>query len=316
MKEITISSTEDINNSKQEEVNKNSDILLYKSSPITLESALTLILHMIVTLGIAKSQIDYFLKSIKTLLPKDNNLSNTKISFYKHFDSIYTMTKIHYCSTCKIIQKEDCCLNYSSKYKERIGYIRDVYNGSSWKVLKSKIGEQSLFLQLNLDGISLFKSSKFNIWSVFVLLLDISSTERYKEKNIFLYYLWFEKTKPNSDILLNFISQDMKRGEEEISNLFYKFIKTIVAILQTTMNLPAKALFYMMNQFNGANSCGLCCHSGIFINNRYVFPMNHKFNFLERTEQSIIESSNNSEIDQTSTYNGIKKKNSMFNLSS
>lgn len=68
--------------------------------------------------------------------------------------------------------------------------IRDIVNGTEYKKFKQNGGfltnEGHLTFLFNTDGIPLYKSSKVNIWPVFLAINEFPPEEQFAKKNIIL----------------------------------------------------------------------------------------------------------------------------------
>ena len=61
--------------------------------------------------------------------------------------------------------------------RKRDGVIRDIYDGEGWaRVLDQKEG---LSLTCNTDGVSIFRSSKYEIWPIWLVVNELPPQLRY-----------------------------------------------------------------------------------------------------------------------------------------
>ena len=78
--------------------------------------------------------------------------------------------------------------------------IRDIVDGTVYKKFTEPEGfltsEDNLTLLFNTDGIPLYKSSKVNIWPVFLAVNELSPEERFAKKNMILWGLISEIVPP------------------------------------------------------------------------------------------------------------------------
>ena len=69
--------------------------------------------------------------------------------------------------------------------KERLlqpnsGNICDVYDGLQYKKWKNFLNEPAnVSFLLNTDGVAIFRSSKFSIWPVWIVVNELSKSQRY-----------------------------------------------------------------------------------------------------------------------------------------
>uniref|UniRef100_A0ABD2XJS3 Uncharacterized protein n=1 Tax=Trichogramma kaykai TaxID=54128 RepID=A0ABD2XJS3_9HYME len=139
-------------------------------------------------------------------------------------------------------------------------YYQDVYDGSIYKEFLQTIPSDEIWITFMwyTDGVRIFISSKYNIWGFFLIILELPYTERYKVENMILVALWFGEKKPVPNIFLKFLYSTMKELRKGV-NIYVEDLKKNVdlhaAIICGTADLPAKALFLGMNQYNGRFGC-------------------------------------------------------------
>ena len=91
--------------------------------------------------------------------------------------------------------------------------IRDIVDGTVYKSFKESGGfltdEANLTLLFNTDGIPLYKSSKVNIWPVFLAVNELPPEERFAKKNMILWGLWQGKGKPRFSTFFEVFTDDL-----------------------------------------------------------------------------------------------------------
>lgn len=94
-------------------------------------------------------------------------------------------------------------LNYKFTIPRVDNCFRDIYDGKIYKELSQ---EGSFLSNINnisftwfTDGVKIFKSSKFSIWPIYLVINELPFSERFKLKNLILAGIWFGdlKSKPN-----------------------------------------------------------------------------------------------------------------------
>lgn len=81
-------------------------------------------------------------------------------------------------------------------------YIEDIYDGDIYKRLSRKNGPLSrsyphnISFTLNTDGVPIFKSSKFAIWPVYLMINELPFKVRKQSENMLFCGLWFGESKP------------------------------------------------------------------------------------------------------------------------
>ena len=141
---------------------------------------------------------------------------------------------------------------------------------------------------INTDGISIFKSSRVTVWPVYLQLANLPPLLRFRRDNIITCGLWVGQTKPNMDILLPPILQNI----DYLNALGMPFqtpegtdVVVRVALLFGVFDLIAKAQVLNMKQFNGSYGCATCLHPGVRVfHGTQVYPPGE---FPLRTEEGI-----------------------------
>lgn len=113
----------------------------------------------------------------------------------------------------------------------------------------------------NSDGVPLYKSSKFTIWPKYLMINELPPNERKKSCNMLVPGLWFGPKKPDRNIFLQPFLENlerMKNGVElDVTDLGCKSNVKVIPIC-STCDLPAKALFLNMKQYNSTWGCHKC----------------------------------------------------------
>ena len=95
-------------------------------------------------------------------------------------------------------------------------------------------------------------------------LVELPPQERYKFDNILLTGLWYGKSKPNVPVFLkHFVNElsDLANGTDFEDDTGQP-IPSVCRIQSIVPDLPAKALFLNIKQFNGQFGCSTCKHPG------------------------------------------------------
>lgn len=128
----------------------------------------------------------------------------------------------------------------------------------------------------NTDDVSIFHSSSYNITPFYLTINELPPEQRFKRENLILAGLWFGKSKPNPnlfmegfsgelrDLLLN--GADFETSEPGVS----RHVHCIV--IGGTADLPAKAAFMNMQQFNGEFGCQVCEAKSKYIKHVPTYP--------------------------------------------
>lgn len=173
-------------------------------------------------------------------------------------------------------------LNYRFTRAKNNNYS-DIYDGSVYKQLFENQGilssRNNLSFMWYADGVQVFRSSKFSIWNFVLVILELPLVERYKPENILTAGLWFGDHKPNPNVFLrpikNSLRQLFKGHEIFVKDLNEsKIVRGL--IISGTCDLPAKAVFLNMNQYNGGFGCQVCKQDGITINKTRIYEYQRK----------------------------------------
>ena len=140
--------------------------------------------------------------------------------------------------------------------KQNEDNIEDIYDGTLYKKLAApgKVLSvwQNLSLTWNVDGVPIFKSSKFSIWPLYLVINELPYKLRMLKENTLFGGLWFGEIKPN--ILKPLFSElsNLATNGIQINSPFYQnpFVCKVV-LLAGTCDLPAKCLVLNTIQFNG-----------------------------------------------------------------
>ena len=147
--------------------------------------------------------------------------------------------------------------------------FRDIYSGSIYRTLSQLnnfVSDFCISFMWYTDGVQIFRSSKFSIWAFILVILELPFEERYKLENIILVGLWFGEKKPQPNIFLEPFLESFRNLYKNGIEIFVKDLNTTIRlrglITCGTCDLPAKALFLSMIQYNGRFGCQVCVQEG------------------------------------------------------
>ena len=206
--------------------------------------------------------------------------------------------------------------------------IKDIYDGKIYQAFSRKGGQLSeefpnnISFILNTDGVTIFKSSKFSIWPIYLMVNELPYKNRKQVENMVLAGLWFGDSKPLMSTFLKPIYQSLQELEGNGIDLTVgeNIINVKAYLLCTAADLPAKSLLMNMNQFNGEYSCGKCLQKGqTFRTNKggsvHIFPYKINDNIEARTKTACIANAIKAREMKT-TANGIKGPSFLMGLQS
>ena len=149
-------------------------------------------------------------------------------------------------------------------------YLEDIYDGSLYQQHSTSGGILSawnnLSLTWNLDGIPVFRSSKFSLWPLYLIVNELPYHLRVLKENTLFAGLWFGEMKPNMQLFLKPLTMELSAlessGVEVKSPLYPQPFVSKVILLAGTCDLPAKCLVMNSVQFNGKHGCSKCLQPG------------------------------------------------------
>ena len=124
----------------------------------------------------------------------------------------------------------------------------------------------NLSLTWNVDGVPLFKSSKYSLWPMYLLINELPYKQRVFKENSILAGLWFGEEKPNMSFYLKPIVEELitlkTHGLEVNSPHVSRPFICKVVLLAGSCDLPAKCLVLNSIQYNGMYGCAKCRQPG------------------------------------------------------
>lgn len=176
------------------------------------------------------------------------------------------------------------------------GEYRDIYDGEVYKELSQQnqilSKQNNISFQWYTDGVRIFNSSKFSIWGFFLIILELPYALRYKMENVLLVSLWFGDKKPSPNLFLKPLKESLRSVYEGIQ-IYVRDLKSYIKvqgiIICGTADLPAKALFLSMNQYNGRFGCQVCLEPGQTVAKTRVYPYRKEITL--RTDEETIRNS-------------------------
>ena len=124
----------------------------------------------------------------------------------------------------------------------------------------------NISLTWNIDGLPLFKSSKFSLWPIYFVINELPYKLRIRTENMIISGLWFGESKPNMNVFLQpifteLIDLESSGVEVKSPSLTTPFISKVI-VLAGTCDLPAKSLILNTIQYNGKHGCSKCLDPG------------------------------------------------------
>ncbi|XP_070522164.1 uncharacterized protein [Cardiocondyla obscurior] len=196
----------------------------------------------------------------------------------------------------------------------RFSSFRDIYDGSLYQQYVHNgflSNPNNISFTWYTDGIPIFKSSHISIWPVYLTINELPYKHRIKKENIVLVGLWFGSNKPSANhFMYKFRSQFRTLLQGLVITLSRQNIITVRGIvLAGTCDLPAKAQFLNMMQYNGEFGCNHCKDKGESFTHPITWGTSRVYSYnkypIMRTSVETIENGNQALQDKKSV-NGVK----------
>ena len=143
--------------------------------------------------------------------------------------------------------------------------IEDIYDGNIYKAEMANNGflqnPNNVSFMWYSDGISIYKSNAFSIWPMYLLINELNYKTRTKRENIILAGLWFGRKKPNPNLFLAPLHNDLNHLKNE-GHLFERPdgdpIRVKAKLLLGVADLQGKCTFMRHKHGNGYYGCTTC----------------------------------------------------------
>lgn len=340
---------------EDEEYLRDDNLPLYDGSPITLRESAVAVLSFVLAHSLSGVCVNDLLSLIALHCGPNNRCLKSLYLFRSYFDmqGQKDSKRHHYCSGCEVpLENKDsvCALcrgrhevSYflefsianqlkgmfkrpefyealrfkSNRVKKFENGIEDMFDGKVYKDCQFLLNPNNISFNMFFDGVAVYKNSKFQLWPVYLSINELKYKDRTKKENIVIAGLWFGKSKPNSCLFLDPICQSLQALENEGLNITLpgQVINVKCRALAAVGDLPAKAAFVRLIQYNGGYSCFNCLSSGarygqnaVIKNTIQVFPYERRFQL--RTSADMIDFAQQAlaarEVDQEATVYGVK----------
>jgi len=157
------------------------------------------------------------------------------------------------------------------------GILKALYNTLTQLIVSVADGF-TFRLQINIDGLPLFKSTNMQLWPILGLLLSVPM----KEPAVIGIFCGVKKPNAANDFLQDFTHelQQLQRGFD------FKGKKVFIKLDSVVCDTPARAFVKNTKAHNGYHGCDKCCQPGVYINKRMTYPIN---DYMLRTDSSFSE---------------------------
>lgn len=161
----------------------------------------------------------------------------------------------------QILEKHwDAIVDYNNQIQsDMCENLCDAYSGTFVQnSLQKKVNVLSLMI--NSDGISLKKSGSSSVWPLQVICNFLPPKIRYRLENILCVSFYYQKQKPDMLDFCEPFAEEVDRLQARGFVFRQRVFKA--AITSAVLDLPAKASFQQLTQYNGYFSCGYCLQKG------------------------------------------------------
>ena len=145
-------------------------------------------------------------------------------------------------------------------------FLNDITDGDIYKkFMSSKLQSNKQFTFLfNTDGISKCSKSNLTLWPVYLAINEIPAQERFCLENIVIGGLSVADKKPNFDIFLAPIIEELLTLEQGINISDHADATDVVYfhVLYAVMDKPARADLLNLKSSNGEYGCIKCLQRG------------------------------------------------------
>ena len=251
---------QDLDSNIEEKSSQGGSVLqLFQDSDLSLNDSLICVLTFAQSAHLSGQDLCKLLDLLHVLMPKPNNLPESKHSFFKHFKNDTNEMKIYwYCNICWLWRKnahDSCTKCKDSKVKyfiqcplvpqlqkkfSRCGFeekirhkhtrtkinpnnIEDIYDGSLYKEAEKTILSDSRNISLTwyTDGVSIYECSSYSLWPFVYVINELSPEERFKPENLILGGLWGDAEKPHPNVFLLPLYSDIASLKDGFSVKFH-----------------------------------------------------------------------------------------------
>jgi hypothetical protein len=176
-----------------------------------------------------------------------------------------------------------------NRSKEQNEYLSDIPDGNIYKnFMNSKSNRNNNYTFIcNTDGISKCSKSQLTIWLIYLAINEIPEGERFCLENVVIGRLSVGNSKPNFDVFLRPIIEELKILERgiDIAADSGKFDIVYFHVLYAVMGKPARADLLNLKSSNGEFGCIKCLQPGKNAitqkSNIYIYLTTILLNFLK-----------------------------------
>ena len=278
--------------------------LLYSRASITVNEAVNRLMQYFIQSNFDKSNVITLMRLIKSILSSPNKLPTTLRQILRIYGQVPSSIEKFYCNNCFTLttrknghhycSNTGCCFRSSQlsrkevteviiiNIKEKVQSIAkrnfslltgneklfpsfDIPSGLRYSIVTKDI-LRPITLVIHADGAPLVRSSKTAVWPCFGAIIELPPPVREYKSNILTLRLWVLSIKPNVNLFLEGIIEQLLDLSNHGSSIFidkHEF-QINVKTRYFVSDLPAKSLFMKTINFNGYFACTNCVTEGNF----------------------------------------------------
>ncbi|CAM2727607.1 unnamed protein product [Rotaria socialis] len=168
-----------------------------------------------------------------------------------------------------------------NEYPKQAPYLftSDHISSNIYRQLPTNENQRNITIILHSDGAPAVGVNNKSLWPVQAIIAEIPIPVRDMKSAVMLFGVWLAAKKPpRNPLLIPIITQlevlmrsPIVLKQKDGSRLSYN-----VRIQQAIFDLPARAHFLNIVQYNGYYGCGDCCIEGVAIGRQVYFPFSKK----------------------------------------
>ncbi|CAF3581970.1 unnamed protein product, partial [Rotaria socialis] len=168
-----------------------------------------------------------------------------------------------------------------NEYPKQAPYLfpSDHISSNIYRQLPTNENQRNITIILHSDGAPAVGVNNKSLWPVQAIIAEIPIPVRDMKSAVMLFGVWLAAKKPpRNPLLIPIITQlevlmrsPIVLKQKDGSRLSYN-----VRIQQAIFDLPARAHFLNIAQYNGYYGCGYCCIEGVAIGRQVYFPFSKK----------------------------------------
>ena len=277
---------------------------MFHGCSLSINDSLSLVTKFIAANHLTKDGIEQLLCLLKLHLPSKVDFPST---FYRYEKLINTEsgfgTENYYCKQCLVVVDENCVcekchqqLSIPDLRKEGSFFIMydirsqlmDILHDTEMKIyIEEAMAERNsnddshyghryksmtkntsdLTCTFSIDGVPVFKSSKYSLWP-FSFVLD-ELPYRVRRRNVMIGALWFGDSKMNVDLVFSKLVPYLNSFQDDAVHWFTSAglpVASRIIFTKCSVDSPARCMIQGLTQYNGEFGCSWCKLPGQVVN--------------------------------------------------